>query len=454
MELKTTTWAEQQWGQCKLGDPRLTRRAVRIGQRIAERPEASLVRQMGDGAELRGAYRLLNNARVTFEQLCQPHFEQTRAQARRVPVVLFIQDWTTLDYSHHPATTGMGPVGSRRQRGMLLQSVLAVRPEARQVLGLAHAQVLIRPEAPPTRPPPGQRRQSAEGQAWEVAVRAVGAAPEGVTWVHVSDRESDIYEYLQACRAWGKHFVVRAYHNRALAAETLAAAAPRLLPTVQAWEALSAHPAYTVEVPARKNQPKRQAVIALHWGTLTLRSPKSVQPPSTLTVNVIRAWEPDPPPGVEPIEWILLTSWPVTCWAEARQVVEWYECRWLIEDYHQCLKTGCRIEVSQLDHALDLQRLLGFAAPIAVRLLQLRQVARTAPNQLAATTIEPLLLQLLAHHLQRAPTELTLAQFWQEVARLGGYLGRSRDGPPGWRAVWKGWRLLSDWAEGARLALP
>jgi hypothetical protein len=373
MELNTSAWAEQQWGQCELGDRRLTRRAVALGRRMVERPEASLLRQTNDLAELRGAYRLLNNERVTFAQVCQPHFEGTRALARQARVVLFIQDWTTLDYSHHPSTSGIGSVGSRYQRGMLLHSVLAVLPEQRQVLGLAHGQVLIRSDEEPTKHPTGSRRRSAEGQAWEVAVKAIGAAPEGVAWVHVSDRESDIYEYLHECQTLGKYFVVRAYHNRFLAAESLADDPPRLLSTARAWEAPQDSQVYTVDLPANKDQPKRQAVIALQWGKLTLSSPRYVRPASTLTITAVRAWEPDPPIGAEAVEWILLTSWPISNWADARQVVDWYECRWLIEDYHQCLKTGCRIEASQLDQALDLQRLLGFATPIAALLTNLPQ---------------------------------------------------------------------------------
>ena len=156
-----------------------------------------------------------------------------------------------------------------------------------------------------------------------------------------------------------------------------------------------------------------------------------------------------PPLGAEAIEWILLTSWPVLTVTDARQVLRWYECRWLIEDYHQCLKTGCRIEASQLDQLADLQRLLGFLAPLAVRLLQLRQFARHQSDQLATQVVDPRWVRLLAHHYALSPTTLTAQAFFLAVARLGGHQGRKRDGPPGWRTLWKGWRLLSEWAYGA-----
>src|SRR5215212_8174934 len=111
MDTDSNAWAQQQWGTCEFGDRRLTARAVRLGQAMAAQPEASLPAQVGDPAALRGAYRLLNNVRVSSEQLWQPHLQQTRQAAGQHQVVLMVQDRTTLDFSHHPATGGLGPVG-------------------------------------------------------------------------------------------------------------------------------------------------------------------------------------------------------------------------------------------------------------------------------------------------------------------------------------------------------
>jgi len=443
-ELSPAEWANQQWGRCDFGDRRLTARAVAMGSRMAAKPGASLPKQMGPWAALIGAYRFLDNAQVTLERLLAPHWEATRAAAGRVGVALLIQDWTTLDYSAHLQTQGLGPVGSRHQRGMLLHSVLAVEPRQRQVLGLAYAQVLIRAEQR-QRETRHVRQGSAEGQAWERAVITLGRPPAGVIWVHVSDRESDIFEYLQACRAYAKHFVVRAYHNRRLPE------AGHLVDTVRAWPAADAEPGYEVEVAATTRQPKRRARIVVSWGSVQLAPPSYLHDTTPLTVQVVRAWEPTPPSGAEAVEWILLTSWPIASLADADQVLQWYECRWLVEDYHQCLKTGCRIEHSQLEQGLELQRLLGLLAPVAVRLLQLRQAVRVEPAAPAQTVVEPLTVRLLAAYFHLEPTTLSLQDFWRRVAQLGGYLARKNDGPPGWRTLWDGWRQLSEWVIGARL---
>ncbi len=132
--------------------------------------------------------------------------------------------------------------------------------------------------------------------------------------------------------------------------------------------------------------------------------------------------------------------------------MNWYRHRWLVEDYHQCLKSGCRIEERQLQSVEGLIRLLGLLSPLAVRLLQVREDARQDPERPANEVIDPLTLAVLAERSGGAPAAMTLGAFWTEVARLGGYLARHRDGPAGWRTVWKGWLFLQTLVEGAHLA--
>lgn len=471
MEQDIMTWAEATWGECELGNAQRTKRAVAMGMRMAAQPGAGLPEQMGSKAMLKGAYRLLNCPPVESERLWHPHQEATRRAAGQCQTVLFIQDWTTLDYSHHPTKTGIGPVGSRRQRGMLLHSVLAYALAEKQILGLAYGQVIVREEAETgaknkKKHNGGRRSEGIEGRAWEQAAEAIGPAPSSSRWIHVSDRESDVFEYMAACQRLGKDFVIRAFHNRKVDeiddAEASEAATPEQCYLMALARKLVSptDQTYAVEVPATVKkgvqQPKRTAQIRLAWTQIHMPAPSYVKGHPGMEVWMVRAWELDPPAGAEGVEWILITSLAVNDWDAARYVTQIYECRWLVEDYHMCLKTGCRIEDSQLDHGDDLKRLLGFTALIAVRLLQLRQVVRTAPETLAATaaTLDPLLVCLLAAKFNLAVSSLTVKTFWLLVAQLGGYLGRKSDGPPGWRTLWKGWRHLSAWAEGVRLLAP
>lgn len=462
MEAELRGWAEKQWGRCELKDKRRVARAVEIGMKMSQAPGEGLPKQMGSRSELIGAYRLMNNRHVTLSGLMKPHLSDTliaagqRSTGEADNVVLMIHDGSVLDFSGHPKTGGIGSVGSGQQRGMLMHSVLAVTARDKAVLGLAHLEVIVRPEEG-VHYKGGQRSTGPEGQVWENGVRTVGQAPVGTTWVHVSDRESDVFEYLALCVDYGCHFVVRGRWNRAITptpgeAEPESEPVTKLLDNVRRLSAHPSAPCYEVTVDATAKSPKRKAQIALSWGALDVHSPHHMtgEARRTLQINVVRAWEVNPPPGATPVEWILLTSLPVTTADQARLVVTYYECRWLIEDFHMCLKTGCRYEASQLDHALDLQNLLGFAAPIAVRLLQLRQMIRATPDVLADTVIDPLRIRLLTARFKFA-APLTLNQFWLAVARLGGYVGQPLKHPPGWRTLWAGWHTLSTWVNGVHL---
>ena len=458
MQFDAQEWAARQWASTALGDARRTQVAVQMGTRMAADPQASLPQQMQNPAALKAAYRLLNNPQVTMDGLLQPHWEQTRTAARWAAVVLLVQDTTELNYTAHRNKTGLGPVGDGKGRGLLLHSTLAVLPQTRTVLGVAHTQVVLRRPAP--HPAPHWRR-SPEGRLWETSVEAIGRPPPGVRWVHVSDAGSDIFTYLVACRTQGADFVVRTNRNRKLRWEAHAPQAKRkkaqaLLDYVRS---LPAQPdsAYQVAVPAEKDHPAREAEVVLQWTAVTLpppaQAPEPIRRNAPLLVTVLHIWEPHPPRRTKRVEWVLLSSQPITSREDAYRVADWYTCRWLSEDYHQCLKTGCRVERTQLDEGADVQRLLGFLVPLAVRLLQLRQAARDTPDVPAETQIDPLMVHVLRRKQGQAQEILTLAEFWLGVARLGGHQGRSGDGAPGWRTIWRGWHHLSDLTEGARFVL-
>jgi hypothetical protein len=298
-----------------------------------------------------------------------------------------------------------------------------------------------------------------EGQVWQKSAEAVGKPPPGVLWVHVSDRGSDIFEYMAACVDNDKHFLLRAYQNRVLTwgDEAPQAGQEEARKLIDYGRSLSAIPGgeYCVEVAATAKHPARQAHLVMTWTKITLspspQAPEELRKHTPLTVWLVRAWEPNAPAGVEAVEWVLLTSLPVQNLADAQRMTDWYTCRWFCEDFHQCLKTGCQVENSQLSDGADIQNLLGFAAPIAIRLLQLRQNARHAPDALAITVVDPLMVEVLARQQKVDAETMSVLQFWLLIARLGGFQGRKHDGNPRWRTVWRGWRYVSDLTEGARL---
>lgn len=395
-------------------------------------------------------YRLLGEEDVTFAALMQPHFEQTRAQATTAPVILRVPDTTDIDLSHRHQISGVGQIGNERGRGFFLQTVLAVQPATGAVLGCMAQEPFVRIPAPEGEGRSKRhKREQRETDVWMRQVQAIGTPAPGRTWVHVGDRGADMFPFFQACQQTQTHFLVRAAQNRRVQGQDTAI--DYSLRQARSWPSQASRP---FEVPARHGRTGRSTQLQLAWGPLTFLPPR--QEPRAgkepLTVWVMRVWEAQAPAGEEPLEWVLLMSVPTTTLEQAWERVNWYRQRWLVEDYHQCLKSGCRIEERQVQSVEGLMRLLGLLSPLAVRLLQIRAAARAEPERRAQEVIEPLLLAVVAHRSGLAPATMTLGTFWKEVARLGGYLARTHDGPPGWRTLWKGWLALQPFLEGVRFA--
>lgn len=447
-------WAKQQFGEVCLGDKRRTQRAVQMAEQMACEPFGSLPKQMQSWEAQKGAYRLLDNGDVSHDQLSEPHWRHTREAAGQAgSVILMVQDFTDLNYTNHPATQGLGPIsGQAFLSGLWVHNTLAILPQERRVLGLAYQQVWAREaqrysgkETKATR----RKRSNRQSLRWSQAMAAIGKPPEGVKWVYVADREADIFEFFENILSMGADFCIRLVQERRLADWTVEQPV-YLLKTVRAVPEMGQR---TLDIPASPGQAARQAQLAVSWQAITLRSPCNTPGEDKyVTAWAVRTWEKEPPADLDPIEWLLITSVPVQSLPEALERIEWYTCRWIIEEYHRCLKTGCHIEKSQLRHAERLQRLLAFLSILAVRLLQLRDLSRATPRLLAIDHIDPVFVQIIALRTNKKPNELSLSFFWIEVAKLGGFPARKSDGEPGWLRLWRGWLQILDLADGVRLA--
>jgi len=447
-------WAKQQFGEVCLGDKRRTQRAVKIAEQMACEPFGSLPKQMKSWEAQKGAYRLLDNDGVSHSQLSEPHWRQTREKAGQTgSVTLMVQDFTDLNFTHHPATQGLGALsGQAFLSGLWVHNTLAIQPQVRQVLGLAYQQVWARGAQRYTgRESKAMRRKRSDRQSlrWSQAVAAIGRPPEGARWVYVADREADMFEFFENILSLGADFCIRLVQERRLADWTIEQPV-YLLKTVRNMPEMGQR---TLDIPASPGQVARQAQLAVSWQTITLRSPRNTPGEDKyVTAWAVRTWEKEHPSNADPIEWLLITSVPVQSLPEALERIEWYTCRWIIEEYHRCLKTGCQIEKSQLRHAKRIQRLLAFLSILAIRLLQLRDLSRTTPHLLAMDHVDPILVQIIALRSNKKSNDLSLGFFWIEIAKLGGFPARKSDGEPGWLRLWRGWLQLLNLAEGVRLA--
>lgn len=404
------------------------------------------------GKRCASLYRLLNEPDVTFAELIQPHVQQTKEQANASAVSLLVQDTTDIDLSHRHKISGVGHIGNERGRGFFVQTVLAVcpHPQGREVLGCLAQEPFVRVPAPKGEQRHQRlKREERETDVWMRQVLAIGTPDPGKIWVHGGDRGADMFPFFQACQQTKTPFLVRAAQNRRIEHEDEEIASS--LMRTRSWSSQASRP---FEIPARHGHQARETPLQMVFGQMTLLPPRNEPQASKdpMPVWVVRVWEEHAPDGEKPLEWVLLTSVPTPTMEQAWERVEWYKHRWLVEDYHQCLKSGCRIEERQLQQVDSLIRLLGFLSPLAIRLLHVRELAHVDPERPASEVIDPLMLAVLAERSDHSPTTMTLSTCWIEIARLGGYLARASDGPPGWRTIWKGWLFLHTLLEGVQLA--
>ena len=448
-------WAVEQFGPARLGDARRTRRLVGYAARAAASPSGSVPGQCGCWKDTKGAYRLFDNGATTFEAVTAPHLALTRSEAARRAaagrVVLHVSDTTTLSFGH-PRTRGLGPVGAGGGgRGLLLHGTLALDagggPDSPpEVLGLTHQRLWARGA--------GGGRPVPESAKWPGAVRAVGPAPAGAAYVHVGDAEADCWQLLAACGAAGVGHVTRACQDRLVSPGH--GPTPPGGPAAKLFGLARASPPLGGRVlwaRARGNEEAGPLRLLVSAAAVRVHPPKNGKGPRPAPLErwAVRVWEAEPPRGREPVEWVLLTDRRVEDLGSALLVAFWYSCRWLIEEYHKCLKSGCRVEARQLEDAGRLAPLVGVLGVVAVRLLQLKHRARTDPDAPARSVVPERSVKTLAAKLA-LPEGMTARQFWRGTAQLGGFLGRKGDGDPGWQTLWRGWQQLELLTEGAELA--
>ncbi len=347
--------------------------------------------------------------------------------------------------------SGLGPIGDNQGRGFMVHSTLAVRPEGPgEVSGLAYQMVFCRQPTPEKETRTERKRRERESEIWRTSVREVGSPPSGTQWIHVCDRYADDFETFETCREMGAEFLIRvARDRRAAIGHESSEPSDRLL---QLARSLPAAGGKTLWVRRRPTRQPRWAKLQVAYGAVTVFPPWLARRGSDpLRGWVVRVWEIDPPKGEDPIEWVLLTTVPVEDLEMALTIALWYSFRRLIEEYYQCLETGCCVEKRQLEEAERLRACIGVLAIVAVRLLQLKEQAKIEPERPATACAPRGPVEVLAAYLSRAVEGWTVHEFRREVARLGGFPARKSDGAPGWQTVWRGWQKLDLLTIGARL---
>ena len=463
MVLPLQTFGQVNFANAQLGDKRRTNRLVQLADSMARRPSGTLPQKFNSPKDLRAFYRLMDRDQVTHEAILASHREATCLKIKQIRgPVLILHDATELDFTNHKSLSDdMGQIGNGNRRGYIAQNSLAVNPKTRQGIGLYNQVLHHREDAPKDELTAQKRkRESRESRLW---LRGADPLANSEKLVDVCDRGADTFEFLEHELASGRRFVIRASHNRAIIPghgdqgssdqacylRNYAAS----LPPAGHWT-LSVTSKVDKKVRVRKGKKKsanrraREAKMAVSF------APVQIKPPAKklgehgndpLAVWVVRVWEEDPPAGEERLEWFLITNQPVLDFEDAYQVVGWYECRWIIEEYHKGMKTGCSIESPQFTSEERLQPAIALISVVALTLLQMRDASRRwdAKKRKATEVICSDYVSVLSawRHGQIKP-DWSIHDFFYALARLGGHQNRKSDHPPGWQTIWRGWNDL------------
>jgi len=441
-------WAYQEICGAKLWDPRCYHTLASALQRLGEHPQVSFSRALG--SQRKAVSRMLHHKKTTAPGLLEGHVRATKRRCQAEKLVLIASDTTVVDLSAHTATEGLGPVSDKKnQQGFFLHSALAIHPEG-IVLGMLHQHCWVRdPEKFGTAQERKKRPfEDKESYKWLTALRAVEKAlPPRVKALLIQDSEADVYDFFAASRQAEVGLLIRAAHPRRV--ETAGEVSNLFAAITQAPVIATRE----VTVRAQPNREARTALLSVRCRSLSICAPLHglSAGKASLPLQVIRALEETPPPGVkEPIDWVLLTSEPVADAAAAWAMVDYYSKRWLIERFHYVLKSGCGFEKLQLDQFVTLQKAVSLYSIVAWRLLHLTYLARHAPDTPAEEAISPTEREVLERATGRAVT--TVADAVLAVARIAGFQPVPSAPTPGVKSLWLGFRQLNDMVAGFLLA--
>lgn len=459
--------------QVELGDKRLEKRHRNVVEMLSAAPEKSFVQMSGSEAELKGLYRFFNHGAAEPQKLFAPHVAATVQRCAELGKVLVPHDTSGISLGGE-SRRGLGRLNDGGQ-GYYLHLSSALSAEGLRVpLGALRYEALVREEAPDQERKKRKWRDKApqrESQRWWRGVQEVQGLFEGsgTELIHLMDREADDYELLATMLGAGVRFVVRLKFDRllALSKEAGAQGAPRKVHEALAEAQVRLE--REVELSARKRdrstekrkthpaRQRRTAHLAASAMRLSIRRPDNVSkvdPPlaPSITLNCVRVWEPNPPEGIEPLEWYLLTSEPIDSAENIARVIDYYRARWVAEEFFKALKSGCAIEKRRLECRDALLTALALSIPIAWRILLLRSLARTDPELSSSVVLSDLQIQILqrARPSLRLPDRPTIREALLAVAALGGHL--KHNGEPGWIVIGRGFEKLLSLEEGWLLA--
>jgi hypothetical protein len=455
---ESSCWLDRELAGCEFEDERLGKRFNKLVRNLAKSIGESIPLACQDWANTKAAYRFLANGKVREHAILAGHFQSTRERfSATTEPVLILHDTTEFTYSR-TNTESIGILnksftGAKKGRaqhftvcGISMHSSLAVTTDGLPI-GLAAIKFWTRSKFKganalkrsinPTRVPIEKK----ESVRWlENLKESTALLGEPQRCVHIGDRESDIYELFCTGRQAGTSFLIRTCVDR-LAGDgqhTIAAEMKRVPVKCQ----------HRIEVRDRKGVVS-EAILEIKYKRIRVLPPigKKKHYPE-LSLTVIHAQERATPKGRDKIDWKLITDLPVRSRKDAVKMLSWYAMRWKIETFHKILKSVCKAEDSKLRTAERLANLISVFCILSWRIFWMTMINRSATKAsptVALTSLEVRLLdRIVPDKPGRHEAEPSLSFYLTKLARLGGYLARANDSPPGNLVMWRGISRLTD----------
>ena len=435
------SWGEAEFSGCGVEDKRESKSLANMADRLLINPELSFSSAVGNSLR-QAAWRIFSKEEVDVG--CG-HYKQTSARCKGYETILVSQDTTDINYQTHYATSGLGDLGGRKDKGhagICLHTAMAITPQGLP-LGLVGQNIW----APVASGRPQRLWKYAleekESYRWVEALQWTSQYLQHIKRVIVvSDRESDFYEYINAPRKNNIELLFRVHYlNRLVYYQEK----KQVLDAIFLEEFVKV----SVFIPKAKDRKARTTQMQVSWG-------KIICPPSTgkqgnpVTLWLVKAVEIMPPKGEKAITWHLLTTIPVLDQATALLMLNFYRLRWMIERWHLVLKQGMQLERLQFDNLIRLSNAIKLVSIVAWQLLCFKQLAAQVPDQPAEEVFEPLQLEVLKK--QKGVNQLTLRQALIVIATLAGFTPSKKQPLPGEKTIWKGWNMFNNICQGYQLA--
>lgn len=443
---KTDNWAEAEFSSVRLYDNRLKDRLYRIAQDFYNKPQSNIPEACGNKAGTIGAYRFFQNKKITMNVLIDAHTEATIVRIKEHKVVLAPQDTTTLNYSAHPMTEGLGPINTIEDKtiGLLLHDTLAFTEDGTP-LGVIDAQCWARSFEEQGKKYKRHHLpiEQKESMKWIRSFKRLSEIQKlcpDTMLVSIGDRESDIYELFQSAaeNLQGPKLLVRAEKSR-----------NRKVDQRPLWDYMLGREvsgSLEIHIPRRGNKKARDVWVDIRFAEVELSAPRRLPSGKSFRVWAVHLLEQNAQALDSPLEWMLLTTAEVKDFSDAKKRIEWYSGRWGIEVYHRTLKSGCRIKDRQLGTADRLEASLGVDMVVAWRIYHLTMLGREIPDSPCTVFFKDVEWKALCCYVNKTPIAPEepplLCEAIKMVGAIGGHLGRKSDGMPGTQTLWRGLQRL------------